>query len=317
MVYYVYLDPAVVTQASQHGDAGLSSLIGILRGLLANTCIADFDDERIRQEIGALVQAAHWPGCTEDGVKCLKMLLKRMENQRRFIPVFGYPDDDRPEQLAQHIAHNAEKKGIDAYVSPTKNETIPSIVEQLGLFTFSSSHFETRRQESATNGVLLQGGDHSSDGFFKAYFLKALKHAKRVEFVDRLFADKYADHFEYTTNQILRHISSNVSDSSRISVTIHSIAPRAEGRLDHCRKTTSQQGRNIQTEVHVYDETESMDTCLHHDRFLLTDQFAFEIGRGLDLFDMCHKKNRDVSVSFKDTKKVQAIIDASAGCKRK
>jgi hypothetical protein len=50
-----------------------------------------------------------------------------------------------------------------------------------------------------------------------------------------------------------------------------------------------------------------------HQRFILTDQFAIEIDRGLDFLDRATHKNRDVSVNTKSHSETSKLLAAYAG----
>jgi hypothetical protein len=47
----------------------------------------------------------------------------------------------------------------------------------------------------------------------------------------------------------------------------------------------------------------SSDNALPHERFILTDQIALSIDRGLDFLDKNTRKNRDVDIGYKSLRK--------------
>ena len=50
-----------------------------------------------------------------------------------------------------------------------------------------------------------------------------------------------------------------------------------------------------------------------HQRFILTDQFAIEIDRGLDFLDRSTHKNRDVLVNTKSHSETSKLLAAYTG----
>ena len=49
---------------------------------------------------------------------------------------------------------------------------------------------------------------------------------------------------------------------------------------------------------------------LPHERFILTDQMAFEIGRGMDFLLPANGRNRDVSIASKNIRQVIKLVDS-------
>ena len=51
MIFYVYLDPGVLSADSIENDYAIQALIGVLRGFTQNCFIAEFEDYRIQDAI--------------------------------------------------------------------------------------------------------------------------------------------------------------------------------------------------------------------------------------------------------------------------
>jgi hypothetical protein len=64
-------------------------------------------------------------------------------------------------------------------------------------------------------------------------------------------------------------------------------------------------------EIHFY-QLPNPDKALPHERFILTDQMALEIGRGMDFLDCNTRKNRDVSIGYKSMAEVDDLLRSYA-----
>jgi len=65
------------------------------------------------------------------------------------------------------------------------------------------------------------------------------------------------------------------------------------------------------TEVHFYGEG-LPDPRLPHQRFILTDQVALNVDRGLDFFDRNTQKCRDTYVNYQKPEEAQRLLDGFA-----
>ncbi len=179
----------------------------------------------------------------------------------------------------------------------------------MSILSFPASPFDLERRKHATQGIALAGGEHTSADFYARYLKKALHHAGKIEFVDRLFGEKYGDHFKYTLRVIVREYAAHCVAPTEVKV--HS---GSGNRIPHCRNEVADFNADVAVAIETYDLNGAGPT-LPHERYLLTDQFAFEIGRGLDLFDKDTNLNRDVSISFKSQREIQVLLDRAASSK--
>lgn len=309
MVYYVFLDPALISVASQHGEAGLSSFVSLLGALDENCCVAEFDDWRVTPALKAQL-AAHVAEGT-DWSKRIKVLLSRLEKQRRFIVVLTAPEQHPLISDAAAAAQHAESAELDALLTEEAVTPAGGSAHVIGLFDFAGSHFDQARRRHAVHGVNLAGNEHSSAEFYEKFLSKILQHAVSVEFLDRLFGDKYADHFKFTLRAIVREFALNRNDGATSQFIVHT---DASDRVAHCRIEVDQFHADIRVAVEAYGK-DGEKSRLPHQRYLLTDQFAIDIGRGLDLFDKDSNRNRDVSLSFKNAAEVRALLHRAAAAR--
>ena len=193
---------------------------------------------------------------------------------------------------------------LDAII--TQETVVPSRQETsvLGLFAFVGSPFDQKRSTHAHHGIALRGGEHAPQDFYTLYLAKALRYAGTIEICDQQAGAHYAGNYRHTLQNLFRLYAQDCSSGATKAITLH-IGDGA--RRDHCCTEIPSLCRDLQILIRVYDG-QTAATSLPHERYLLTDQFAFEIGRGLDLFDSSTNRNRDVSISFKDPKIVEQLM---------
>ena len=81
MIFYVYMDPKVLSTENLQHKYAMQTFIGILRGFLQNCFIAEFEDYRIQEAIK--IQVKKLPN--NAGRKEIKTLLATLMKRNRFI----------------------------------------------------------------------------------------------------------------------------------------------------------------------------------------------------------------------------------------
>jgi hypothetical protein len=81
MIFYIYLDPDVLSVNNLANDFAMQALIGALRGFTQNCCIAEFEDYRVQDAIKE--QVKNLPDTYER--KLVKKLLAAIAKRNRFI----------------------------------------------------------------------------------------------------------------------------------------------------------------------------------------------------------------------------------------
>ena len=65
----------------------------------------------------------------------------------------------------------------------------------------------------------------------------------------------------------------------------------------------------VKIEIRFYHKDSQCESDpLPHDRYLMTNQVAFNIGRGMDFLRKRTRANRDISISYKDPDEISALI---------
>ena len=302
MVFFVYLDPALVRAAANAGELGWSVLAAILQAAAQNCVVLDFDDYRWQARIRSELDA-----CSPVFERSLiKTYLATLATRNRLVPCFK--DDDSGRREIDIVAAQAEDAELDCLVAATP-VTLPKgcCAESTTLASYLSSRFEQARSKVAAHGREYSGGELDSTEFLRVNFRKLLRHASRIEVCDAILGRKFSDNFKHALERFFNLIRVDCHAPDGCRVVIHC---EGSNRADYLHETVLRLQVNlpprIQVEVRLYSSPNGQ--CLPHERYLWTDQFALEIGRGMDFLDRSSGKNRDVSLNLKDVADVNGKV---------
>ena len=315
MLFYVYMQPEVIALARESGPFALQSLVSFLRGALQNCCLAVFEDDRMRHQIGEFVETL-----PEDfDRKSLKTVLTLLEKRNRFIYILK-PDYSGVKSDLLCALEAADRLNLDLLLLENDQDAghAPARSQTSTLASYQHTNFEIERARLATEGRTSLGGAMTETDFLNIHFDKALRYVGRIEICDRIFGRNFGDNFEYTARVLLHWLENVITDPAHCIMICHVGAPPGL-MLNHIQTqlTSFRRGRlaGLPIELHVYDVPQP-DQCLPHERFIVTDQLALEIGRGMDFLDRATHRNRDVSIGYKSMKEVQDLLNSYAIYKR-
>ncbi len=304
MVFYVYMHPEVFKDAAAAAPYGMQALIGILRGFLQNCCIAEFDDGRTHQEIGKYIKDL--PQDFDRSI--LKKLLVQLEKQNRFIYCLK-PDYTDEKSDLECVVQQADVELVQLVLTGSDHviDHEEAEFELAKLDTYNHTEFEEERSKMASDGSTTPDDYLPNTEFMDRHFLRALKHAGSIELCDRLAGTKFGDNFEYTIRAFISWLGSSLADPSGCILGFH--LGQADGykstyiqrELSNYKRQSLHESTNIA--VHYYSD-------LPHQRYIITNQFALEIDRGLDFLNRATRKNRNSSINLKSRKEIQLRLDA-------
>jgi len=309
MVFYVYMSPDVISDANSGGRYAMQTLIGILHGFMQNCFIAEFEDNRMQKKVFGHVNEMPF----SDAKKKIMTLLGELKKRRHFICSL-IPDYAIENINISSVNDQADDALLD-FLLVGENE-IPQIrwkVEAGSLSSYSQSSFASKRSSLAGNGRILQDGELDQDTFLDEVFKKAFIYTTRIEICDRIFGSKFNDNFEYTFSKLFTWLKNNLIEPNRFErIIIHCEKPNGytdEHMKERLALLKSEKWSNMKIEIRFYHREESGKPipALPHDRFIITDQMAFNIGRGMDFLNRHTKKNRDISINYS---KPEEILDS-------
>lgn len=308
MIFYVYFDPDVIPTAERDGPFALQLLISTVRGFLQNCFVADFEDYRLQEAIGKKLSAMQ-PGFDR---KKLKSVLAMLAKRNRFIYCLTpeYSGDVGNTQLLLEQAATAMIELALLSAEPPPETVVPDGLEVVTLSQYQHSAFEPQRSALAVNGKRTPPGEMTNSVFMDFHFRRAFAYATKIELCDRMFGRKYGDNYKYTMQQFLSWLEDVIRDPESCELAIHCEKP--DGFKDDAIEQELRDGKRGRLErlkitVAYYDGTGLSDS-LPHERFIVTDQAALSIDRGLDYLDRASHSNRDVYVSCTDPAECESLL---------
>lgn len=185
----------------------------------------------------------------------------------------------------------------DVIVSES-NPSGPPEVCQLANYQFSN--FEHERCLAAHGGVTLGFNAMSAAELFDRHFHRVLRHAQRVQIFDGSLGQNCNENYRHTVEAFLMWFRQSNQLGVQCPVELH------------CRKPADPERLALLGRIGALGIPLTFYTFLPHDRFILTDQFALEIGRGMDFLEPNRGCNRDMSIATKDVRQVGKLMQGYA-----
>ena len=312
MIFYVFMNPEVISDAWTKGDFAVQTLIGVLRGFIQNCAVADFEDYRIQSEIKNQID-----GLPDDfDRKIIKSILATLQKRNRFIYCF-VPDYTNEQPDLKCVFQQAKECLIDLILLKSLENGIdtPDGIEAVTLSEYQRSSFEHQRSSLAVDGRTFKGGEHEEYEFLNLNFGKVFQYATRIEFCDKLFGSRFADNYIYTIKILFKWLRGLSIDQENCRLIFHCGMPPGYGKEHIQERISTFKNKcldSMNIEIQFYQSAED-EQCLPHDRFVTTDQISLTIGRGMDFLDKNTHKNRDVTIGLKSVDEVNRLLESYAG----
>jgi hypothetical protein len=309
MIFYVYFDPQIIAVARENGDLGLQALIGILYDLLQNCFIAEFQNYQVQEGIRDHINDL--PETYDRAV--IKKIVAQLEKHNRFIYCL-VPDYSGEKDILGCVKEQAVEALLDLLLLVEVDEDFVDIegAEAATLFNYQHTQFARDRSKISCEGVVLSDSAHNEQDFLNKYLKKALRHASLIEICDKLLGEKYRGNYEYTVSVLFSWLEGILADPANCKIIIHCGVPDDEARDIETFKAQlralKQRGlAGITFKLCLYKNDRGSD-ALPHDRFIVTDQIAIGLPRGMDFLNRATRKNRDLTLDYKSADQVNSLI---------
>ena len=304
MIYVIYFDPEVIQDAANNGPYAIQALIAALRGFSQNCLFIDFTDARIRIQIGEAINTIP----SDSDRILLTRILAHLAKYNRFIGCI-LPDYLSEKQDSDYIIAEIKTNSIDfALLSKNPiNARLKHLLSWSELDTYQATTFEHQRESSGSKGKVYTGGELTCLDFMNHNFRNLCRYSASIQVVDNSMGKYYGSNYEYCLITFIEWLESVIYDASECRVDFHCCDPSGYGKAHiNAKLTSAKNGRISALPMTISYYNNSIQ--FHHDRFIVTDQFTFEIGRGMDFLDPRTLSNRDVSLSIKDTADGQKLM---------
>jgi hypothetical protein len=309
MFYYIYFDPHVISVAKENGELGMQALIGILRGFLQNCFLADFPTWRVHDAIKEEVENLD----SDHNRKKLTTLLKTLQKRNLFI--FCLEDDYSGRGDLELIRECCAQTKLDLLLLSEKVEGI-SGAEVATIFDYQHTQFEEHRSRTAAHGIALSEGELDERQLLDHCLRKALQYAEKIAIYDKLFGEKYKGNYQFTATVLFKWLEEILPSPKDVRIEIHCGLPDPEGEARKVEDMLAElaglkKGRlsEIRFSLHFYQNDSGHDN-LTHDRFIITNQIAIGIPRGMDFIDNKTRRNRDLTMDCKSGREIEKLINS-------
>ncbi len=308
MYFYVYLQPEAFEEASADGEDATQNIATILNGFLQNCFLAVFEDDRWGSTIKEKLEL--WPETMTR--RRMMSILVRLKKQKRFLYCLR-PDYTSVMPDLDCVFEQASSIYLDLIlvIACEGDRGAAAGVEVTRRRTYHESAFEMKRSEIAVYGKTCNPGEMNGDDFMEFHFAKALRHASTIEICDRVCGKvNFADNYRYTTKQFVHWLGRVLSDPKNCTIVFHFGQPSGQGDQFILHELASLKKGPLSAtsvKVHFYDESLPNPT-LPHQRFIMTDQIAIDIDRGMDFLDRYTLKCRDTYVNYQNPREAQKLL---------
>ena len=315
MYFYVFMQPEVFDEAATDGEDATQIVTSILNGFLQNCFVAVFEDDRWGAAVKEKLEV--WPqNMTRRRIKSILVHLKK----RNRIIYCLVPDYENNKEDIDCVIEQAPSISLDLLmlIGSEGERPAPPGVEITTRRTYQYSTFEPKRSDIAVDGMTCSPGEMDESTFMDFHFTKALKYASTIHICDRMCGKtSFTGNFRYTVERLMNWLGRVLADPISCKIIFHLGQPRGHGQQFILQELSSIKNRVLnrtQVDVYFYDESLPKAT-LPHQRFIMTEQMALDVDRGLDFLDRTTQKCRDTYVNYQNPKEAQKLLSSySAGC---
>ncbi len=315
MYFYVFLQPEIFEEAAADGEDASQSLLGILNGFLQNCFLAVFEDDRWGEVVKE--KLVDWPETMSR--RRIMSLLVQFKKRNRFLYRIS-PDYSGQKSDLDCVFEQACMIPLDlvAVIDSECSRSAPVGIEIATRRTYQNTAFEAKRSDLAIYGKTCNPGEMAESAFMDFHFARALKYATEIHICDRVCGAKnFADNFHYTTKRFMLWLTNGLSNPAASTIIFHLGQPSGQGEAYIVTEIASLKKGPLSSariEIHFYSEIPP-NVTLPHQRFILTDQIALDLDRGMDFIDRKTGSCRDTYVNYQKPMDAQRLLKGCAsGC---
>ena len=294
MYFYVFLQPEMFEEAQIDGADAIQNIASILNGFLQNCFVAVFEDDRWGTAVKENLKI--WPETMTR--RRVKSILVKLKKHNRIIYNL-VPDYNNEKPDIDCVFEQAHLASLDLLmvVASEGDQAVPTGVEIATRLSYQDTTFEPKRSDIAVSGMTCSPGQMDEDTFIDFHFAKALKHATTIDICDRMCGKtNFTGNFRYTVGKLMIRLGQLLQDPLSCRIIFHIGQPPGHGKHFILQELTSIKNAALAgtpIEVRFYDDT-LPNPSLPHQRFILTEQIALDVDRGLDFLDSTTQKCRDI-----------------------
>lgn len=316
--------PEVFSKLPQNKDDAnwyCSLLISFLKDVTQNCIVLTDSNNEIQNALYKAI--GNWPPKYR---RKGQMYIRRLATRHRFIGVSN--DEPVNSSLCGHSLCNivssiSKQTKIDFSLGVTGCQHCMSLPNSADLGSYVTSQFYVIRDE--LEALTLNPNEWSKENFEEEIWRPLFQYAKHVMLFDRMVGRKlrkFEGRYEISKNydrglrwifeQYMKYSEHKPSSYFEIICGLEPRCAKDKGELMEDALQFWAQDRRDEfpgLPLIMSIKRERMDSQLNHDRYLITDQIAFSIGRGSDLLDD-NGCLRDIKINLEKENNRSKIITA-------
>jgi len=310
MYFYVHFNPEIINRFVDDELSGNQLLIPLFRNFTINCFLLDFLDYRDKTSYQEYLDKLPTNSLRSELKKIYGVLYKR----NRIIPCLTVNYNENISDT-ESVISQAKEKNIDIIIVDN-NEEIENITECECCYIeeVSNSEFEKKRFAFYEGKIFLESEESETD-FLNKVFYKGLKYADEIEFFDKIFGKRFSDNYEYTTAKIFKWLNNVLNDQKKCTIKFHCEEPdgvRSDFIKEKLKEFKTKYLPHTKIIIQFYKVLTVMGS-MHHERYILTNQIALELGRGMDMLNRNTGRNRDSKYSYTNKNDLKKLIDNYSG----
>lgn len=315
MFFNVYLQPEVLEEAAHDGEDAELHLLSIIEGFVQNCFLTAFEDYRWDSCIKEILE--RWPDSTVR--RKIKRLLVILKKRKRIVYCIAADSCNHQSDL-EVVLSQAESVCLSLILVITA-ESCRDARQELEIVSrrqYQFASFASLRSDLAVHGKTCRPQEMNEAEFLDFHFANALRYAQTIHICDRVCGKVHLTaNFRYTLRKLTEWLGRILQDKDSCKIVFHMGQPAGNGVtyvLQEIAKLKEKFLESIRLEVRFYDES-LPDPTLPHQRFILSDQIALNIDRGLDFLDPDTHTCRDTYVNYQSPGDAQRLLHSYvSGC---
>ena len=224
--------------------------------------------------------------------------------------------------ISEVLQNSHEIGGIDLVITNRPYSGIlPEDTEIVEFDKFRKSQFSKTLRDMPSDGVKdFEIGEYDNpQKFYDEFYLKPFRYAKKFEICDKLLGKlwpktNYGTNLKWILEWLDKSLRDEYGGDIETEIVIHTQKLDSKLRPTLLEDYVENEIRldRIKADIkYMYYELPDSDQVLPHERFILTDQIALQIGRGVDQFSVSGESkgsNRDIFLVRMDPRQCAKVI---------
>tara|TARA_R110002096_G_scaffold288244_1_gene481939 strand:+ start:9694 stop:10569 length:876 start_codon:yes stop_codon:yes gene_type:complete len=285
MYFYVFIDPEIISEATEHGQMGLGRFVEVLKGFRTDCLMAETDLWRVGEEIKGKIKAIALPAERKEILELIIHLWK----QGPFVEMKG---DGGEEELVKFAVEVGDQFGIDLIFTPSINLPDSGVSWEASTLTNLHSTRFSQTRGNIGKSVRVKKGELSFESICEKHFGKMVAHARKITIVDYALGEYLGGSQYQNVAKWVRWLEFKLECPKQVELVFKTVNnSRTIKSLSNLIRDLNQQ-----VELNLVLNTAAKGD-LPHRRFLIVEGKCLDIDLGVDICDE-DDKCRSVEIAY-------------------